>query len=71
MKRWINVLAQIALGAGQVVAVAAPVMDTEMKVYTATSIAALQLVVSALAHGYNPDGTSAREAYEPPRKETP
>lgn len=33
MKRWINVLAQIALGAGQVVAVAAPVMDTEMKIY--------------------------------------
>lgn len=63
MKRWINIVAQIALGLGQVANIAAPLLDEHEKAGAAVLIGMLQLVVSVIAHEYNPDGTDARTAY--------
>jgi hypothetical protein len=65
MTRTINLLAQLALGAGQVANILAPAMSEKQKLYTAGGIGAFQLLVSALASSFNPDGTSAKVAYEP------
>lgn len=65
MKRWINIAAQLTLGAGQIVNMAAPLMSDDSRKVAAVVMAGLQLVISVLAHEFNPDGTDARSAYEP------
>ncbi len=60
MKRWINVVAQVVLGAGQVVNILEPVLEAREKIFIAAGLALAQLVVSAIAHGYNPDGSPAK-----------
>ena len=66
MKRWISVTLQIVAGIGQVVNIFAPIMTERQKIITAGAIGVGQLVVNAIAHGSNPDGTPAEVAWKPP-----
>jgi citrate lyase synthetase len=65
MKRWVNVLSQIALGAAQVFNIFVPILKPNTRIVAAGGMAAAQLVISAIAHEYNPDGTTAKVAYTP------
>lgn len=65
MTRWLNVASQIALGAGQIANIALPLLDERAKVLIAIGLGIFQLVISSLAHEFNPDGTSARAPYIP------
>ena len=68
MPRWLSILLQLVGGAGQVANVFMPAMDPQTKIITAGCIAAGQLVVNALAHNSNPDGTPAEVAWVPKKK---
>lgn len=65
MKRWINIAAQLVLGGGQIVNLAAPLMSDDSRKAAAVVMAGLQLVISVIAHECNPDGTAAAVPYEP------
>ena len=65
MKRWANILSQIFLGFGQLVNVIAPILNEHDKVLIGVAIAAVQVIISAVAHGYNVDGTPQECAYTP------
>jgi len=69
MKTWFNVVSQIALGAGQVANIVYPALSGKNQVIVGGAIAGVQLVVSAIAHNYNPDGTSVKVAYAKPVKD--
>lgn len=68
MPRWLSILLQILGGSGQIANIFAPVMDVEQKATVAGVLAIGQLVVNAIAHNSNPDGTPAEVAWIPPKK---
>ena len=65
MKRWISVTLQIVGSAGQIVNLLEPVLKPEQKLLVAAGIGIVQIVVNAIAHGSNPDGTPAEVAWTP------
>jgi len=65
MKRWVSVLLQIVGGLGQIANVFVPILSERQKIYVAGSIGVGQLIVNAIAHGSNPDGTPAEVAWQP------
>lgn len=64
MKRWQSITAQILAGVAQVVNILAPVLSERNKLYVAGGLAAGQVLVNAVAHNTNPDGTPAEVAWE-------
>lgn len=68
MKRWLSVTLQVLAGLGQVVSVVTPILGPKQKVYVATGLGVAQVVVNAIAHGSNPDGTPAEAPWIPANK---
>lgn len=69
MTRWWNVIIQLVLAGGQIVNLLEPVLKPEHKIYAMTAISVMQVVVSIIAHEFNPDGTPAQMAYRPGKEE--
>lgn len=63
MTRFWNVIIQLVLAGGQIVNLLEPIIKPEHKIYAMTIISVLQVVVSIVAHEFNPDGSSAKTAY--------
>lgn len=68
MRRWVSVLLQTLASTGQIVNLVEPWLTGEQKAMVATGIGIAQIVVNAIAHGSNPDGTPAQIAWTPPVK---
>ena len=67
MPRWLNILIQVSATIAQVWQITSEAITWEDAQKIGAAIAALQVVVAALAHSYNPDGTPAAVAYTPPK----
>lgn len=65
MRRWISITLQIVGSAGQVGNLIAPWLPDEHKAMVAAGIGVGQIVVNAIAHSSNPDGTPAAVAWVP------
>jgi len=68
MTKFINILTQTFLGLGQITNLIYPILGEKQKGYVAVGLGVAQVVVSAVAHAYNPDGTPANVAYTKPEK---
>ena len=66
MKRWLNITSQIVFGSGQIVNLAFPILDDKQRVFVAVILGMAQLIISALAHEFNPDGSAAAQPYQKP-----
>ena len=62
MPMWMTLIFQLLATAGQV---ANAVTPSEYKYYVAAALSIVQTVQACVAHYYNPDGTTARVAFEP------
>lgn len=65
MRRWVSVLLQTLASTSQIVNLVEPWLSGEQKAMVAAGIGILQIVVNAIAHGSNPDGTPAEVAWIP------
>lgn len=65
MNRWVNVISQVVLGFGSLFNMVEPTLSPRHKLWVQFGIALAQLVVSAIASNYNPDGTPASVSYNP------
>ena len=63
MKRWLSITLQILSGVGQILNILEPTLNAEEKIYVAAGIGLIQIIVNAIAHNSNPDGTSAEVAW--------
>lgn len=68
MTRSLNISIQILLLLGQVLNMLLPTLHPEHRIYATVGIAFVQGIAAILAHSYNPDGTPAKVAYDPPPK---
>lgn len=71
MKRWISITLQILASIGQIVNLVEPWLDAEQKTAVAAGLGIAQVIVNAIAHGSNPDGTPAEIAWQPPKPSKP
>lgn len=65
MKRLYNIIAQVILAGGQIVNLLG-ILWPNHKEKMAVILGILQVLLSAIAHEYNPDGSRAKESYIPP-----
>ena len=63
MKRWLSITLQILSGVGQILNILEPTLNAEEKIYVAAGIGLIQIIVNAIAHNSNPDGTPAEVAW--------
>lgn len=64
MKRWVNILSQVALGSGQLYTLWEPHIPSDSKVWISSAIVFGQILISAIAHEFNPDGTPSEVSYQ-------
>lgn len=63
MNRNVNVLLQCLLAIAQATNIVQPILAPKTRVIVTAIIAAVQGIIGIVAHNYNPDGSSAKEAY--------
>lgn len=67
MTRKFQLIAQCVAAFAQVVMPATPGITPEWLTFGHAIIGGLQAVLAVLGHSYNPDGTPAKAAYDPPK----
>jgi hypothetical protein len=71
VKRWLSITLQILASAGQLINLVEPYLTLETKAGVVVGLGVAQVLVNAIAHGSNPDGTPAEVAWTPaPPRET-
>lgn len=63
MPRWVSILIQVTMTAGQIYNVWGPLVPEEQKIFVAAALGSIQIVVNNIASQYNPDGTKAELPY--------
>ena len=63
MPRWVNIALQVLAVIGQLENGYGELLPGEHRTFIAIALGVGQIIVSAIAHAYNPDGTPAAVAY--------
>lgn len=68
MKRWWNIVFQVAATAGQLAQLYSPFIPPGYAGPVQLGVSILQGTVGVIAHNFNPDGTSAKTPFVPVNK---